>query len=442
MNAEERKALIDARAKKIEDRLERIWARDAWRDFEVWEVPVEALLLNIDNRRFAAERRLFEDLLKRPIDPENSPEDEESVMSILLDTSHRVDDDKITGRPSKDTLMLERDWTARKQESPIWIRPDGTVHNGNRRLALVKRLQLEAGKEGATFLDALILDPAEIDEQTLFEMEQREQLTENLKVRYTDINLLLALRDAANAEGIDWNDSDSMRAVAGRLQHAAGGDANYALIQLNAIKYMDAFLEDSDSPREYQKVLRMVESFRDIGKTMSMMESEYEDDAPDMLRLLFSAARARSRYGEIRDLKKLFRVDRRRFEELVRRIDEAEADWIDSGAKIADPDVSATDPETDDDDADEEDDEAPGPNVPGYPKDQVRTAIKDSIDSLNASDLAPASALEQALNRLAALTDERALLADALDSDKRDEVVALVRRVLEWADEARTLIGK
>ena len=80
-------------------------------------------------------------------------------------------------------------------------------------------------------------------------MEQHEQLTEDYKVRYTDINLLLAIRDAAEASTIDWGDADSIDRVAGELQGLIGNNKNYAVTQLYAIKYMDAFLDDLNQAR-------------------------------------------------------------------------------------------------------------------------------------------------------------------------------------------------
>lgn len=73
MIAEERLQLIAARKQPAERGRERLWARDAWREFPVWQVPVEALILNVDNRRFAAERTLIEEKLGHELDPENNP---------------------------------------------------------------------------------------------------------------------------------------------------------------------------------------------------------------------------------------------------------------------------------------------------------------------------------------------------------------------------------
>src|SRR6266849_1946601 len=194
MNTEERRRIITERKQAIKDRKERLWCIDEWREFPVYRIPVEALLLNVENRRFTAERTLMEEELGRTLDPENNPDDELSVISILLDKAIHVDGDRVVGKPRNDSEALKKDWETRKQETPFWIRPDGVVRNGNRRLALVKRMRATKGVEGGQWVDAVILDPVEIDESALFDMEQREQLTENLKVRYTDINLLLTLK--------------------------------------------------------------------------------------------------------------------------------------------------------------------------------------------------------------------------------------------------------
>jgi hypothetical protein len=168
MNAEERRRIIERR-KVPAPRKERLWCKDDWKYFEVFRVPVDALLLNVDNRRFAAERKLVEEQLGRSLDPENVPADELSVVAILLDTNLAPDGDVVKGKQTKDTDSLKADWLRRKQESPFWIRPDGAVHNGNRRLAILKRLRQE-GLAATEWVEAIILDPGEVDELDLFEM--------------------------------------------------------------------------------------------------------------------------------------------------------------------------------------------------------------------------------------------------------------------------------
>lgn len=437
MNAQERRRLIEERKELTNDSI-RLWCKDDWRPFGVFRVPVDALLLNVDNRRFAAERRLFEEQLGHTLDPENSPSDELSVISILLDTGWEFEGTPVRGKPSKDTEALKIDWLRRKQETPFWIRPDGTVRNGNRRLALLKRLRSEGGVEGTEWVNAVILDPALIDEGELFEMEQREQLTEDFKVRYTDINLLLALRDAAISRGIDWTDQESIERVAGELQHAAGGDKNYATIQLQAIRYMDAYLADSNAPRQYQKLIRQVERFRDVGKIMARMEEQYPDDAPDMLRLTFAAIRAGNPHGDIRWARKIFLTDRTRYKKLLAQVMEEEERWEQqAGSQLENPDLGTVIGEDEDDDTEPE---PPGPTVPNYPAESVRQKIKNAIDGVVVATLDVASTLEQIQSRLDVLSRDPNKLEGALRSERAAAVRVSLSAIVAWADRVRSLL--
>jgi len=404
-------------------------------------VPVEALLLNVDNRRFAAERTLVEEKLGHELDPENNPDDELALEIILLDVGYDVDGDQVAGgKPGKDYEALKADWLRRRQESPLWIRPDGLVRNGNRRLSMLKRLQREEGLEGNEYVDVVILKPDEIDEVALFDMEQREQLTENLKVRYTDINLLLAIRAAALARGIIWSDAEDIDRVAGELQHIIGNNQAYAVVQLSAIKYMDAYLDDSDQPGQYHKLIGQIERFRDVGRVMVQVETSYPDDSIDMLRLLFAAIRAGRPHGTIRDLRRMFQRDRDRYQELVDEVDDIEQNWEAGGNpdELADPiDITPEEPEPDEEG---EEAEPAGPNVPNYPKKVVTDAIENALDGFQAAQTDDViKTLKQVSNRLDVLTDDRRMLAQALASDNGDQVREAFMTIVAWVDAHRDL---
>lgn len=434
MNASERKKALAQRSEQT-DQQARLWCKDKWRNFPIVRVPVEALMLHVDNHRFQAERKLIESKLGRALDPENIPDDEQALVSILLDNGLDVDGDKVVGKETKEAEALRNDWRDRGQEAPFWIRPDGTVRNGNRRLAMLIRLREAEGVEGREFVDAIILDPKHVNERDLFDMEQREQLTENLKIRYTDINLLLTLRAAAEVRKIDWNDSDSIDKVATQLQHVASGNKAYAAIQLRAIKYMDLFLADAQKPGQYQDLLRQVERFRDIGKLMLQMETDYPEDAPDMLRLAFAAIRAGNEHEDIRALKPIFVEDKARYRKLLAAITKEESDWEQAvgGARLAAPKIVIR--KTDD----EEDDESvPGPVVPNYPDDRVKSKIKNAIDGYKASQLNVASILEQTANRLEALVPAK--LKEAMKSDGDGEIVENLTKLIAWADAAKQIL--
>jgi len=303
---------------------------------------------------------------------------------------------------------------------------------------VMKRMR-SSGLKATEWVDAVILDPAEIDEIDLFQMEQREQLTEDFKVRYTDINLLLALKDAAEDRGIDWQDLESIERVAGELQEVAGGDhsKNYAILQLRAIKYMDAYLDDSKSPGQYQKLLRQVERFRDVGKLMARVETDYPEDAADILRLAFAAIRAGNPHGDIRAFRKMFLEDRARYDRLLKDVQREEADWETKGEqRLADPDLSS--PPGDDDETLEGD--PPGPVVPNYPKEQVSRRIKNAIDGLAATTLDAVSLLEQVGSRLQQLDRNPKQLKESLKGADGEGARQALQRIIKWAEEAKGLL--
>lgn len=442
MNEAERTALIQdeirrakevARVKNTPIETERLWSKGTWKHFEKYEVPVDALLLNIDNRRFSAERRLLEDKLGHSLDPENNPNDEQSVISILLDTGHTVDGDTVKGKPSRDYIALRKDWQIRGQEAPFWIRPDGTVRNGNRRLAMVKRLRSEEGIERTRYVEAIVLDPVEINEQDLFEMEQREQLTENFKVRYSDINLLITLKDAAEVQRIDWNNPEDIERVAGELQEfVKGGDKGYAAIQLWAIKYMDDYLNYIGSPGDYPKLIRQIERFRDVGKNMVKMLEEYPDDAVDMLQLQFEAISANITNYDIRVIGKIFSEDRDEYHRLREKV-EAILPQTAPNTKLESPDLSAIKVDDEDEEVSE-----PGPVVSNYPTERVKSAFLDTIDGFKAKNLEIARKLNQVASRLRAVGIDQ--LAEGFEGPEASTIRESLNEIIGWVEEAKALL--
>ena len=408
----------------------RLWVLGEWKIIPVLRVPVSALVLNIDNRRFAAERQLFEQQLGHSFDPENNEDDALSVEAILLDGNLVLDGDRVVGKPNKDYLALRQDWQRRKQESPFWILADGTVRNGNRRLAMLRRLQREEGAEGNDHVEAVVLDVLGINELAIFEMEQREQLTEDYKVRYTDINLLLAIKAAAEDKEIDWYDDESILTVAGELQHVMRNNPGYAVVQLYAIRYMDAYLDDLGEAGRYDKLMGQIESFREVGRTMRNVEANDPDRAPAMLGVLFAAINAGFKYGGIRQIRWLFRDDRDEFDRAVENIRTAEEKWEQplGGQALGEPEVVNNEDEDSDETGTTPED--PGPVVTNYPKSEVRGLLEDAIDRYESAKIEDVlKIVREVNNRLDALigvnadrlgpalaTDETLVLREAVDA--------------------------
>lgn len=435
--AAERTQVIETRKTPCDEKA-KLWIRDGWSLADVWKVPVDALLLNVDNRRFAAERLWAQEQLGRSLDPENCPDDELCVESLLLDKSHRVVDGKIIGTASKDYESLKNDWDRRGQETPFWIRPDGTVRNGNRRLAMIKRDQRQGGDSGREWVTAVILDPAEIDEAALLEMEQREQLTENFKVRYNDIDYLLALREAATVRAVDWFDPNSIDEVAGKLQTTVEKSKSEVLRDLYAVKYMDLFLEDSNQPGQYHRLLRMLEIFRDIARMMITVEADYTDDFDRVLQVLFAGVRAGKKYEDIRQVRQMFRKDRARFDRLAEAISEAEMQiQPDNRPTLATPTETAPDEEDD-----EEDDggEEGGSSVANYPP-AIGRIIDVAIDRYQASRQSDVlKTIREVVNRLESLTEGNRLASAIEDGGEGAALKEAVREIVEWAEEHRGLL--
>lgn len=434
MTPAERAAAIESRKEKVEGRGDRRWARGAFRVFDIFRVPVEYLVLNADNRRFRAERLRWEEELGRELDPIASEADERSIMSILLDDDCRIADDEVVGKESKESKALVSDWNVRGQEQPLWIRPDGYVINGNRRLAALKRLAVEHGTATGSYkyVEVIILALDDIDDDELFEMEAREQLTEGLKVRYGDLNLLLTLKEAAERQGVAWTDDASIEEVAAQIQDLVGNNPSYAAVQLRAIRYMDEYLEYTGEPGRYQRMIGQVERFRDIGKNMQVAQRESPESMLELLELQFQAVQAGAGHLDIRELRKLMIEEPDRFSELAREVQQTvEAS---TPADVAAP----TEEEQEADPAFELDDppeDPPAPPGPSFPRTPVKRSIELAIEARRSRRKNDAeAALRAAADRLSQVTPAK--LAELLN-DARPPVVAALASIRTWVESVR-----
>lgn len=440
MNSAERAARLVEKREQISDRTERLWAKGQFRDFNVYRVPVELLRLNPTNRRFRAEREELERELGRPFDPDKRPKDERSVISLLLDDDPHLSGEQVVGREGKDARALREDWERRQQERPLWIRRDGFVSNGNRRLAMLKRLGNRHGTDAYDYVDVIELPQPEFDDDALFEMEAREQLTEGLKVRYSDLNLLLTLKDAAEQHQIDWSDPRSIDDVGRTIQHLVGNNVNYARVQLHAVRYMSEYLEYIERAGQYRLLNRMVERFRDVGKNMAWAHRYAASQAPDLLEVMFSAIQAGAKHGDLRDIRRLLEQDPPRFEGLVR-----EVRGIEDAAPEPEPEPppsleGAQPPEDDDEDegvVDDEEDAQAATGAPsrGYPvravKRAVDLAVRNARERENTDAHEHVRAAADALSRVDP-EDLAELLAEPEGHRLRDAVDVITA----WSDAA------
>lgn len=440
MTPEERTKAISNTAEEV-GRTDRKWVKGAHQLFPIFRVPVDYLILNADNRRFRAEKLGWEEELGRPLDPQSSEKDERSLVSILLDDGHRIADDEVMGKPSKDAQALMEDWAARGQEQPLWIRPDGYVVNGNRRLSALKRLAQQRGSATGLYdyVEVIVLPYDEIDDNQMFQMEAREQLTEGYKIRYSDINLLLTLREAAERHEIEWTDEVSIASTAKKIQDLVGNDARYAETQLWAIRYMDEYLDYTGETGRYQRLVGQVERFRDIGKNMKAAQREAPEHAFDLLVLQFNAVRAGVGHMDMRELRKLMFEDPNKFEGLSKEVDEIVTREADEPTLapvyplVVLQDDLFGDLEQDDAAAD-----PPPPPSPTFPVTSVKRAFDVAIEGRKSRQRDDAElALRAAADRLEQVTPEqvRGLLAGP-SGTKIQDAVTTIRTWINAVDDA------
>lgn len=435
MNKDERIAELAA---KLTDtpHTDRIWVKGEFQELPVKRAPTELLYLNDDNRRFRAEAQGAAADLGRQLDPTSNPEDELSIISLLLDRDPHVENDKVVGKPAKDSIALKLDWEKRGQERPFWIRPDGLVLNGNRRLAMIKRAQAELGDEFWPWVSVVLFSEDEYDDDVIFDLEATEQLTEGLKVRYSDINVLLTLRDAADRAGVDWADAESIKTTAARIQHLVNNDPSYAEIQLNAIKYMDLYLEDLGFPGEYHRLQRTVERFREVGKTMSAVDADDESRADLVLRVMFAAIQANSTNLDIRVVRRMWREKPDEFDRLHGDVEELEEEEPDPGSEPEPEEPVILDEDEEDDDGDT----GEPPAAPDYPKQAVKRALDNAVQTFTDSQqrdkrlhvLNAASRFEHI-----SPNDLKDHLGSGAEAKKLREAL---QTIVAWADEVRSLV--
>jgi hypothetical protein len=431
VNSAERTAALLERRREA-GRTERIWTTGEFVNFDVYRVPTELLVLNASNRRFRAEAQGIARQLGRPLDPDH---DETSIIALLLDKEPRVDGNRVVGTRNKDTLALIADWNRRSQEQPLWVRPDGLVSNGNRRLAMLRRLAAEEGGDGHDWIDVVFMDEG-FDEETLFEMEAREQLTEGLKVRYTKMNALLTLRDAAERVGIDWADPDSIREVAVRVQHLANNNVSDAKVQLQAVKYMGAYLNWRGTPDDYSALIETVERFRDFGRNMDWVASHDPDREAAMLGLCFEAIRSGSPHGDLRAIRALAQNDLEAFDALVVEV-EALATEVDDEEEVTEEPAGEESERGEDDDNGEEVDHI-GPRTAGQRR--IAAAISGAARALQGEKDAPETRVRGAAAALSGV-DPADVLA-ATSGVTREQVLRAIAAVLAWSQEAEQALAE
>lgn len=170
-----------------ENRIERV-ARIPWKgnnliDFPVYRVPTKLLSYNFNNTRIRSELEGFLHKTNQTPDPKNE-QHITKVHDILLHSKWFGD---------IRTEKLSTDIIERGQLDPAVARPDGILIDGNRRLAILRKLESETNSRTFSTMDICVLDEL-ATESDLKALEMRLQMTQSFRVRYGEINTALEFR--------------------------------------------------------------------------------------------------------------------------------------------------------------------------------------------------------------------------------------------------------
>lgn len=233
-------------------------------ELDVIRLPLNDLVYNIRNGRFAAELRELEASEGRRLDPEFE-KDKEKIEELLLQDQTK-------------TEWLKRDIRRVGQLKPATITYDGFIINGNRRAAILNLLYKETGDPRFAYLEAVRLPP-EVTAPDLWRFEAGFQLAVELKADYGPVNELLKIK-----EGKDYGLKNKEIAL------ILGGDNTAETVQMKIkrLELIEDYLVYFGQDKRYSSVRRQVEHFINIANIMH--RTEWKRLSPDQQSLILHAA--------------------------------------------------------------------------------------------------------------------------------------------------------
>ncbi len=207
-------------------------------DYDVYKIPIDLLVYNLNNGRMFMEVRKKEnddniDLSEmKKIDPANYNNE---IESLIWETSEERNE------------YTKKDIHKFGQIEPGVILDDGTVIDGNRRFTCLRKLHREYPNDEkfSYFLAAIIrVDGQQITNKLLKEYELRVQFGNDEKVDYKPINKFMSIYEL-----IEKNNNDFDYTTVGELINKKPGEINKIC---KTCKLVDEFLDYIEKPGEYQ----------------------------------------------------------------------------------------------------------------------------------------------------------------------------------------------
>lgn len=212
---------------------------------EVYKLPIELLIYNKRNGRFAAEIIHKQEEIGRELDP-LIEEDRKIIKKLLLEEDENA------------TQLLKDDLIKIGQLEPGIITFDGVVINANRRMAVFEDLFEETADSKYGFLTVARL-PKNVDEKDIYRLEIDLQLSRPYRKEYGPINELLKVQ-----EGIKIGLTPKQ--IASSL--FGGFTEDDIKERQDRLKLIEDYLEYIEKPKEYEEVKGWHEHFIDLHNTI------------------------------------------------------------------------------------------------------------------------------------------------------------------------------
>ncbi|MEW9501141.1 hypothetical protein [Jeotgalibacillus marinus] len=214
-------------------------------ELPVYKIPISLLSFNVDNGRFAAEKRLKEQEIGFELDNRN-PAHESYFIDLLIPKNAKSE-------------RLLNDLESYGQLSPGVITQDGFLVDANRRLACMKRLNEKSPRSCYQYLLVHRL-PANVPAKEIYKLEVQFQIKTDLKEEYNPINDLLKIKEGLEhmseqelLETLDWKPK-KLKEYQDRLD------------------LVDGFLHSIDQPENYTILLNLNEHFVEIQKEIAALK--------------------------------------------------------------------------------------------------------------------------------------------------------------------------
>lgn len=255
-------------------------------DLNVLRIPTELLRYNISNGRFAAEYADLKNKVGRDLDPDVK-KDAIRIRNLLLDLSKR------------ETQLLKEDLERIGQLDPGVMTFDGSVINGNRRMAIFEQLFEETGDAKWSYLDMVRLPPA-VNEKDLWRLEANLQFSRDERAEYGPINRLLKFRVGVKA-GL------SPKQIAASMY--GGFSEKDVKEDLERLKLIETYLEYIEKPGNYKAAERVHEHFIDLRKIIVKEQKNGMDpiDLEKIVKFTFDMIRKGSSHWDIRRISDIIR---------------------------------------------------------------------------------------------------------------------------------------